>query len=95
MSTEVLDRPAAGHGHDEHGRHHHHRDVVVVIDNNDIPLHPGRYDRQTLITLGKVPTSDILLQLIGTKLEPVPADRPIEICGGEIFASQPPGGGAS
>jgi len=92
--TEVLDRPHSGHGRDEHG-HHDHRDVVAVIDNVDVPLHRGHYDLDTLKTLGKVPASDTLLQLVGTKLERVPADRPIEICGGEIFASHPPGGGAS
>jgi hypothetical protein len=92
--TEVLDRPQTTDSRDGHD-HHHHRDVVAVIDNVDIPLHRGLYELETLKTLGKVPASDILLQLIGTKLEPVPADRPVEVCGGEIFASQPPGGGAS
>jgi hypothetical protein len=92
--TEILDRLQRTDGRDEHG-HHHHRDVIAVIDNVDVPLHRGPYDLETLKILGKVPTSDILLQLIGTKLEPVPADRPIEVCGGEVFASQPPGGGAS
>jgi hypothetical protein len=93
--TEVLDRTQSGHGSDEHCHHHHRRDIIAVIDNVDIPLHRGHYDLDTLKTLGKVAASDTLLQLVGTKLERVPADRPIEICGGEIFASHPPGGGAS
>jgi hypothetical protein len=91
--VEVLDQHASGDSREENCNHH--RDVVAVIDNADVPLHRGRYDLDTMKILGKVPASDTLLQLIGTKLERVPADRPIEICGGEIFASHPPGGGAS
>jgi hypothetical protein len=93
--SAVLDQPHSSHDSDENGHHYHHRDVVAVIDNIDVPLHRGLYDLDTLKTLGKVPASDTLLQLVGTKLDRVPADRPIEICGGEIFASHPPGGGAS
>ena len=39
-----------------------------MIDNSDVSLHSGKYDLKTLMTLGKIPASDILLQLIGTKL---------------------------
>lgn len=92
MTTEVLDRPAAGHHHDHHG---HHRDTVVVIDNEDVPLHRGRYELATLKKLGNVPESDDLLQLVETKLVKLPADKHVEIHGGEIFVSCPQSGGSS
>jgi len=92
--NEALDGPHSGHGREEHG-HPHHRDIIAVIDNVDVPLHRGPYDLDTLKMLGKVAAADTLLQLVGTKLERLPSDRSIDIRGGEIFASHPPGGGAS
>ena len=92
MTTEVLDRPEAGHGLGHNG---HHRDTVVVIDTVDVSLHRGRYDLATLKKLGKVPESNVLLQLVETKLVKLPPDSDVEICGGEIFVSCPQSGGSS
>jgi hypothetical protein len=93
MTTEVLDRPEAGHRH--HGDHGNHRDTVVVIDTADVPLHRGQYELATLKKIGKVPESDDLLQLVETKLVKLPPDKHVEICGGEIFVSCPQSGGSS
>ena len=96
MTTELLDRADAGRGHDDHGDHHdRHRDTVVVIDNEDVPIHRGRYELTVLKKLGKVPESDDLLQLVETKLVKLGHDKPVEIRGHEIFVSCPQSGGAS
>lgn len=85
-------------GHD-HGHQEHHdecaQSVIVVVDNNEVHLHPGRYEINVVKRLAKVPVSDDLDQLVATKLVPVPEDKPIEIRGCEIFVSHPKSGGSS
>jgi hypothetical protein len=91
------------HGCSEHGpegHHHGHHDecahnVTIVVDNNDVHLHPGRYEPDVVKRLARVPLSDDLDQLVETKLVPVPNDKPLDIRGCEIFASHPKSGGSS
>jgi hypothetical protein len=79
-----------GHEHDECERH-----VSIVVDNTDVYLHRGHYELDVVKQLAKVSASDDLDQLVGTKLVAVANDKPIEICGGEIFISHPKSGGSS
>jgi hypothetical protein len=79
-----------GHGHEECARN-----VAIVVDNQDVHLHRGRYDLAVIKRLAKVPDSDDLDQLVGTKLVALPNDKPVEIHGCEIFASHPKSGGSS
>jgi hypothetical protein len=84
------------HGHAHHGHHDEcARGVTIDVDNGEVHLHPGLYELDVIRRLAKVPDSDDLDQLVGTKLVPVPNDKPIEIRGCEIFASHPKSGGSS
>lgn len=97
-----LEQGRGEHGHHEghdHGHHGHHdecaRSVTIVVDNNEVHLHAGRYELDVIKRLAKVPPSDDLDELVGTKLVAVPEDKPVEIRGCEIFASHPKSGGSS
>jgi hypothetical protein len=98
----MLEHDDRGRKHPHHEGHDHHghpdecaRSVTIVVDNGEVHLHPGLYELDIVRRLAKVPDSDDLDQLVGTKLVPVPNDKPIEVRGCEIFASHPKSGGSS
>lgn len=93
-----ADRESDGHHHD--GRGHDHKSHLcsttkIVVDNDEVPIHPGRYDVATIKKLSKVPLTDDLDQLIDCKLKPIPDNATVDIHGCEIFVSHPKDGGSS
>jgi hypothetical protein len=97
MLEHDQSRGERGHEVDHHGHREDEcpRQVTIIVDTVTIHLHPGRYDLETIKRLSKVPLSDELDELVGTKLVPLPDDKPVVIKGCEIFASHPKSGGAS
>jgi hypothetical protein len=84
----------------DHDHNHGHNDacertVKVHVNNDPVFLHTGRYTVATLKELSKVALAEDLVQLVGTKLEPLPDDGHVHIHGCEIFISHVKAGGAS
>jgi hypothetical protein len=81
-------------GHD-HGDHCEGR-VMVPFNNDEVYLYKGVYTVETLKRIAKIPLTDDLDQLVGTKIVPLPDDgKHVEITGCEIFLYHPKDGGSS
>lgn len=88
MST-IVEEARTGHDHDCE------KNVSVHVNNEPVFLHTGRYPVATLKTVSKVPLAEDLVQLVGTKLEPLDDNGHVHIRGCEIFISHVKAGGAS
>jgi hypothetical protein len=94
MNTTIAE--PARTGHDHHGGHDHDcENVTIHVNNKPVFLHTGDYTVATLKTVSKVPLAEDLVQLVGTKLEPLPDDGHVHIHGCEIFISHVKDGGSS
>ncbi|WP_158412968.1 multiubiquitin domain-containing protein [Holophaga foetida] len=74
-----------------------HKEIVTIFVQSD----PYRIERggrtvaEILALVGKTPDGYILLQEKNGPPVPVPEDRPVSICGGELFFVQVKSGGSS
>jgi hypothetical protein len=76
-----------------------HKEIVTIFINGD--EHPYKIERgvhtvaQILAKVDQTPDGYVLLEEKGGPPMPIPPNQPIEICGCEIFFSQPQSGGSS
>src|SRR5262249_50090013 len=85
------------HDHDHHG-HDEHCEVRVKVpfNNQEVFLHKGVYEVETIKRLAGIQLTDDLDQLIGSKIVPLPDDgKNVHIEGCEIFLHHPKDGGSS
>ena len=69
--------------------------VSITINNDPKDIHRGRQTVVEIKAVGAVPLADVLEQVIGGKLTPLPDDGAVTIKGGEIFISHVKDGASS
>lgn len=69
--------------------------VSIKINGKSHPIAPGKYTVAEIKTLGGVSLAHTLSQLIDGDMVPLKDDAVIDICGGEIFLSNPKEGSSS
>lgn len=69
--------------------------VSITINNVPIDIHRGRQTVVKIKAAGAVPLADVLEQVIGGKLTPLPDDGAVTIKGGEVFISHVKDGASS
>jgi hypothetical protein len=69
--------------------------VTILINGNKKEIHRGHQTVAAIKSLGGIPLTDELEQVIDGKLHPLPDDGAVTIKGGEQFVSHPRDGGSS
>lgn len=92
---EAERNPGQGHGPGGNGEGPGNSTVEITINGHPYRIRRGRHSVAEIKTLGHVPLTDDLEQVINGQLTLLPDDGHVVIHGNEVFASHPKTGSSS
>lgn len=92
---EAVQNPGQGQGPDGNGGGPGNSTVEITINGHPYRIRRGRHAVAEIKSLGHVPLTDDLEQIINGQLTLLPDDGHVVIRGNEVFASHPKTGSSS